>query len=418
MSETAIALPALRAPFPWFGGKRRVAHLVWERFGDCINYVEPFAGSLAVLLGRPHPAHHETVNDKDCYLSNFWRALAGDPLAVAHYADWPVNEADLHARHRWLVAQTDFREKMRTDPDFYDAKVAGWWVWGICQWIGSGWCVEPGWTGRAACHDKPRGIHTPTWQKRPNVRRGGLGVHRTHPHLGRGGMGVHALFPGRTEADVERRPHLSRGGSGVHRLQLPQSIPDISGCRGAAGRGIFSGAIKADLYDYLDALAGRLRNVRVCCGEWDRILGHSPTTAIGTTAVFLDPPYDMRVVENRDGSTVTDKLYGHHNNDLSAYVRAWAIDNGRNEKLRIALCGYEGEHKMPSYWETLEWKAPGGYGVTAEGRGKENAKRERIWFSPACLKPAPASTPVEAWPDDRPLPASLAGEQGGLWGEE
>lgn len=43
----------LKAPFPWFGGKSRVAHIVWERFGDVPNYVEPFAGSLAVLLRRP-----------------------------------------------------------------------------------------------------------------------------------------------------------------------------------------------------------------------------------------------------------------------------------------------------------------------------------------------------------------------------
>jgi DNA adenine methylase len=96
----------LRAPFPWFGGKSRVAPLVWERFGDVRNYVEPFAGSLAVLLGRPSAARVETVNDANAYLANFWRALAGenaDPDAVAFYADQPVNEADLHARHRWLV---------------------------------------------------------------------------------------------------------------------------------------------------------------------------------------------------------------------------------------------------------------------------------------------------------------------------
>jgi hypothetical protein len=46
----------LRAPFPYFGGKSRAAHLVWAAFGDVPNYVEPFAGSLAVLLGRPTPA--------------------------------------------------------------------------------------------------------------------------------------------------------------------------------------------------------------------------------------------------------------------------------------------------------------------------------------------------------------------------
>ncbi|KKL96366.1 hypothetical protein LCGC14_1845200 [marine sediment metagenome] len=84
----------LKAPFPWFGGKRRVADKVWERFGDVPNYVEPFAGSLAVLLERPHQPHVETVNDKDGFIANFYRALAADPEGVAKWCDFPVNEAD------------------------------------------------------------------------------------------------------------------------------------------------------------------------------------------------------------------------------------------------------------------------------------------------------------------------------------
>src|SRR3989304_10483635 len=68
-----------KPPFPYFGGKSRVAHIVWERLGDVPNYVEPFAGSLAVLLNRPHDPRIETVNDKDCYIANFWRALQLDP---------------------------------------------------------------------------------------------------------------------------------------------------------------------------------------------------------------------------------------------------------------------------------------------------------------------------------------------------
>lgn len=93
----------LKAPFPWFGGKSRAAHLVWPRFGDVPNYVEPFAGSLAVMLRRPTPARIETVNDLDCFVANFWRAVRLAPEETAEWADWPVNEADLHARHRWLV---------------------------------------------------------------------------------------------------------------------------------------------------------------------------------------------------------------------------------------------------------------------------------------------------------------------------
>ena len=35
----------MKAPFPWFGGKSKVSSIVWERFGDVQNYVEPFFGS-------------------------------------------------------------------------------------------------------------------------------------------------------------------------------------------------------------------------------------------------------------------------------------------------------------------------------------------------------------------------------------
>ena len=43
----------MKSPFPWFGGKSRVADIVSDRFGHVANHVEPFFGSGAVLLGRP-----------------------------------------------------------------------------------------------------------------------------------------------------------------------------------------------------------------------------------------------------------------------------------------------------------------------------------------------------------------------------
>ena len=79
----------LKAPFPWFGGKSRASDIIWRRFGNVPNYVEPFAGSLAVLLARETTPGTETVNDLDCYLANFWRAIAANPDAVAEAADWP-----------------------------------------------------------------------------------------------------------------------------------------------------------------------------------------------------------------------------------------------------------------------------------------------------------------------------------------
>ena len=92
----------MQSPFVWFCGKRKVAHIVWEALGNVDHFVEPFFGSGAVLLNRPHAAKCETVNDADGLLANFWRAVSLDPEAVAHHAANPVNEADLHARHLWL----------------------------------------------------------------------------------------------------------------------------------------------------------------------------------------------------------------------------------------------------------------------------------------------------------------------------
>ena len=319
--------PILKPPFPWFGGKSRVAPLVWQYFGDPKNYVEPFAGSIATVLLRPDydPFRHtETVNDLDCYLANFWRAVQSDPEAVAYWCDSPVNEADLSARHQWLVNQSEFRELMKTDPDYFDPKIAGWWVWGLCAWIGSGWCKLPRVVTDDALGDN------------------GRGVHRQLPHLGDNGRGVHRQLP-----------HLGNNGWGASQA--------------------------SDLYEYFEALADRLRRVRVCCGDWGRVLGASPTEKIGVTGIFLDPPYADTAKRCKD-------LYAQDSLSVAHEVREWAIANGQNPKLRIALCGYEGEHLMPSDWECIPWKAAGGYGSQRHGNPIANGKKERIWFSPHCLK--------------------------------
>jgi len=135
------------------------------------------------------------------------------------------------------------------------------------------------------------------------------------------------------------------------------------------------------LYEWFYALAARLRRVRVCCGDWTRVLGPAPTTCIGTTGVFLDPPY---AVEERSD------VYGEESRDVAHRVREWAIANGDNPELRIALCGYEApDYPMPSSWTEVAWKANGGYGNQANQQtvGRQNAHRERIWFSRFCLEP-------------------------------
>lgn len=338
----------LKAPFPWFGGKRRVAHIAWRAFGDVPNYVEPFAGSLAVMLGRPTVGKIETVNDVDRMLANFWRAIAGAPLEVARWADWPVNEADLHARHVWLVQHlregAEFRERMHSDADFYDAKIAGWWVWGICQWIGAGWCVEP----KNRKHPKLDGI--------------GKGV---HSNTGHGELRLKQQMPKLSVTDG------ATGIGGVHAQGL--HLPALGNDRG------LNGVSAPPCADWFVALQERLRRVRVACGDWTRVLGPSVLGKgknVGgrrPCAVFLDPPYahDRRATQ----------LYADDDASISANARAWAIANGNDPDLRIALCGYEGEHEMPSSWTVHSWTAARGY-AKAENNNRE---LERIWFSPHCL---------------------------------
>lgn len=135
----------LAAPFPYFGGKSLACETVWAALGDPENYVEPFAGSAAMLLGRPNVGKVETINDADGFVANFWRAVSLDAAEVARHVDWPTNEADLIARHSWLVRNAPgLLQRLEADPDYYDAKVAGWWCWGACNWIGSGWCSGTG----------------------------------------------------------------------------------------------------------------------------------------------------------------------------------------------------------------------------------------------------------------------------------
>ena len=63
----------LRAPFPWFGGKSRAAHLVWPRFGDVRTYVEPFYGSGAILLAREVELYRRSTAGKSMTLRRFYR---------------------------------------------------------------------------------------------------------------------------------------------------------------------------------------------------------------------------------------------------------------------------------------------------------------------------------------------------------
>lgn len=140
----------MNAPFPYFGGKSQAAPIVWPRLGDPLNFVEPFAGSLAILLKRPEwnwqrgtwadgNLREEICNDSDGLLSNAWRAIQLRPTDVAQYTSWIVSECDLTARHIWLINhRDDITLRLMGDPEWCDVKAAGWWLWGIMNAAGQG----------------------------------------------------------------------------------------------------------------------------------------------------------------------------------------------------------------------------------------------------------------------------------------
>ena len=323
-------MTALKAPFPYFGGKSGAAEKVWSALGDVDNYVEPFAGSGAVLLARPHRPRVETINDADGYVANAWRAMQLRPDETAQHADWPVIEADLHARHRWLLGERErVTEALIADPEWCDPRAAGWWIWGACCWIGGGWCS---------------GTRSP---QLPYLSGDGRGVHKPSMKL----------------------PRLSDDGSGVHR-------PDWAA----------SGYERTSLAAWFAALSARLRGVRVCCGDWARVCTPAVTTwhlqcfAGGTCGVFLDPPY---------GDTRSAKLYAKDDITVAAACLRWCIERGAAPNIRIVLAGYEGEHEALAAhgWRAVEWFKAGFLrgGYAQQGADGHQQHRERLWLSPQCL---------------------------------
>ena len=223
----------LVAPFPYFGGKHRAAKRIWRALGDPGGYVEPFAGSAAVLLARPRFTGRrvETINDADGWLVNTWRAIQLSPDKVAAHAYGPVTEIDYHARLAWLQERrTDgLVSWLEGDPEAHDAKAAGWWLYVM------------------AC-----GIGDPF------------------------GPGPWRVVDGRL-VNTRKLPHLSDPGKGVNR-ELPHLGDDV----------------REQLAAWMRALANRLARVRITCGDWTRVTTPSvlrATAGNSITGVFLDPPY-------------------------------------------------------------------------------------------------------------------------------
>lgn len=288
----------LKAPFPYFGGKRRAAPLIWEALGDPGGYIEPFAGSAAALLARPAVSGRriETLNDADGWLVNTWRAIRWAPDEVAHHAAWPISEIDYHARQAWLQERRDDRlvSWLEGDPEVFDAKAAGWWLYVSACSIGDPrngpWRVVDGHLVKGDA---------------------GRGVHRGLPHLG-WGRGVH-------------RGHDT---TGTHEEQVRA---------------------------YMRTLAARLERVRITCGSWERVLTPAllRTRSGGdpVTGVLLDPPY----------STSHD-VYAETEAGISCRVREWCHTAPNDLRIVLCGYDNEHDDLLDAGWRVIQGKSGSGSG--------------------------------------------------------
>lgn len=96
----------------YFGGKTRLAPKIAALLPPHRHYVEPYCGSLAVLLAKD-PAPHETVNDLDGALVTFWRVLRERPEQLERVCALTPHARAEHAASYNLHDQPDDLELAR-----------------------------------------------------------------------------------------------------------------------------------------------------------------------------------------------------------------------------------------------------------------------------------------------------------------
>lgn len=89
----------IRPPIAYYGGKMTIADQIVSYLPAHGHYVEPYAGSCAVLLAKPR-ARMETVNDVDARLMRFWRVLRDRPAELARAIELTPHSRAEHAAAR------------------------------------------------------------------------------------------------------------------------------------------------------------------------------------------------------------------------------------------------------------------------------------------------------------------------------
>ncbi len=360
--DTSLPEGGLTAPFPWYGGKRRWARTVLERFDGAERYLEPFAGSLAVLLARPEPFRYEIVSDTSGLICNFWRAIKHSPEETAEAATWPTIHQDLSARNAALTKWNEaFAPRLSEDPEYHDAKMAGWWAWGVSNSIGAGYGTKP----RTCSHRGGQGLQmqrTKGFRSMPTADRCFMDPRGA-------GQGVQA----------QRRTLPGGAGSNDSQGHATRSIAVVFPHSGGEGVQVQSSRFESEsIQRWFAMISARLEKVVVLNRDWkickSRSVLANTSTQRTDTCIFLDPPYRLRLRSN--GIYESDREQQPDRAAIESY--RWAAENG--SKHRIAYCCHDGDFPVPSGWDCL---------TMSFGGSSKNETRDMIMFSPRCNPPPP-----------------------------
>ena len=175
------------------------------------------------------------------------------------------------------------------------------------------------------------------------------------PRLACGGAGVHKLS--KRERMLGQIPHLAHSGKGVHKITMRNN----------------------KIYSWFQALAERLRYVRVVCGDWSKVCGGNWHKKFNLIGIYFDSPYGVE--------TRRKDLYTCDSTKITQDVLNWCKERGQDNMYRIVISRYGEYEELLSFgWRKFNWTAQGGYGNLGNKQGRENKYKETLYFSPHCLE--------------------------------
>jgi len=408
--------------YTYFGCKKKVVDLVWRAWGPEVTLVvEPFAGTAVISLNAPegHNVKNWYLNDYDMHVANVLRSVRYHPDTVVEYAAHPRLEIDMHQIHDYLMAnKPSLRDLLLTGIEACDPKLAGWWIWGCNNWLGSQWC---------ACPIKPDEVFLKnedlkkfedaegTWRKKPNNRNriteSLTGTWRQKPvHSNRITESLTATgrqklssnncitesltATGRQKPNNRNRITESLTATGRQKLnncnRITESLTATGRKKPNNCNRITEQLTDNSRTEHIRGLVHRayeqLRDTTILYGDFGRVLTNSYLGDSKNVGIVLDPPYPSTNMAN-GGSAYSEG----RDDEQDTFHRAWAwfVEHHEDADKRIVFCCQESCLEgltVPGAVRVINWTRNTGYssGNKKTDAQKDTRSTELLLLSTAC----------------------------------